>query len=72
MGSTHYRTSRYVVVSVTERFERMSDAWFVLFSYVYSEGGFFKAHLYFPKEYPLRPPKMKFVTEIWHPNSEYL
>jgi ubiquitin-conjugating enzyme E2 G1 len=34
------------------------------------EGGFFKCHLYFPKEYPLRPPKMKFVTEIWHPNSE--
>ncbi|CAD7092489.1 unnamed protein product [Hermetia illucens] len=34
------------------------------------EGGFFKAHLYFPKEYPLRPPRMKFVTEIWHPNIE--
>lgn len=38
--------------------------------YDYSEGGFFKAHLNFPKEYPLRPPKMKFVTEIWHPNSK--
>lgn len=38
----------------------------------FSEGGFFKAHLNFPKEYPLRPPKMKFVTEIWHPNSMYL
>lgn len=36
----------------------------------YSEGGFFKAHLHFPKEYPLRPPRMKFVTEIWHPNIE--
>ncbi|KAH7956947.1 hypothetical protein HPB52_013879 [Rhipicephalus sanguineus] len=34
------------------------------------EGGFFKAHLQFPKEYPLRPPKMKFITEIWHPNIE--
>jgi ubiquitin-conjugating enzyme E2 G1 len=34
------------------------------------EGGFFKCHLYFPKEYPLRPPKMKFVTEIWHPNID--
>lgn len=38
----------------------------------YSEGGFFKAHLHFPKEYPLRPPKMKFITEIWHPNSKSL
>lgn len=34
------------------------------------EGGFFKAHLQFPKEYPLRPPKMKFITEIWHPNID--
>ncbi|XP_050410222.1 ubiquitin-conjugating enzyme E2 G1 [Patella vulgata] len=32
------------------------------------EGGVFKAHLTFPKEYPHRPPKMKFVTEMWHPN----
>lgn len=37
---------------------------------IFSEGGFFKAHLHFPKEYPLRPPRMKFVTEIWHPNSK--
>ncbi|XP_046379201.1 ubiquitin-conjugating enzyme E2 G1-like [Haliotis cracherodii] len=34
------------------------------------EGGFFKAHLLFPKEYPHRPPKMKFVSEIWHPNID--
>ncbi|XP_034458143.1 ubiquitin-conjugating enzyme E2 G1-like [Hippoglossus hippoglossus] len=32
------------------------------------EGGFFKATLTFPRDYPHRPPKMKFVTEIWHPN----
>uniref|UniRef100_A0A3B5LHQ2 Ubiquitin-conjugating enzyme E2 G1 n=1 Tax=Xiphophorus couchianus TaxID=32473 RepID=A0A3B5LHQ2_9TELE len=32
------------------------------------EGGFFKAYLTFPYDYPLRPPKMKFITEIWHPN----
>ncbi|XP_022184664.1 probable ubiquitin-conjugating enzyme E2 7 [Nilaparvata lugens] len=34
------------------------------------EGGFFKAHLIFPKEYPLRPPTMKFVSEMWHPNID--
>eukprot|EP01134_Creolimax_fragrantissima_P001142 CFRG1142T1 len=32
------------------------------------EGGFFKCHLTFPKEYPQRPPKLKFVSSIWHPN----
>lgn len=36
----------------------------------FSEGGFFKALLEFPKEYPQKPPKMKFVSEIWHPNSK--
>lgn len=34
------------------------------------EGGFFKCHLIFPKEYPLRPPKLKVITDIWHPNIE--
>ncbi|RMZ81529.1 hypothetical protein DV737_g2447, partial [Chaetothyriales sp. CBS 132003] len=32
------------------------------------EGGIFPAELRFPKDYPLNPPKMKFLGEIWHPN----
>ncbi|KAK9447876.1 ubiquitin-conjugating enzyme/RWD-like protein [Limtongia smithiae] len=32
------------------------------------EGGFFKAILTFPVEYPLLPPKMRFETPMWHPN----
>ncbi|RXW15389.1 hypothetical protein EST38_g10466 [Candolleomyces aberdarensis] len=32
------------------------------------EGGFFKARLSFPPEFPLLPPKMKFITPMWHPN----
>ncbi|KAI8070591.1 ubiquitin-conjugating enzyme/RWD-like protein [Gilbertella persicaria] len=32
------------------------------------EGGFFKAHLTFPKSYPIEPPTMRFVTEMYHPN----
>lgn len=31
-------------------------------------GGFFRARLSFPPEYPLLPPKMKFETPIFHPN----
>ncbi|KAL9070235.1 MAG: hypothetical protein Q9157_005884 [Trypethelium eluteriae] len=34
----------------------------------YYGGGFFRARLTFPSEYPLLPPKMKFETPIWHPN----
>ena len=32
------------------------------------EGGVFLARLIFPSDYPLNPPKMSFLTEIWHPN----
>jgi ubiquitin-conjugating enzyme E2 G1 len=32
------------------------------------EGGYFTAHLTFPEEYPQRPPKLKFISEMWHPN----
>ncbi|KAF4586229.1 hypothetical protein EYR38_010503 [Pleurotus pulmonarius] len=34
----------------------------------FSEGGFFKARLSFPPEFPLLPPKMRFITPMWHPN----
>ena len=44
--------------------------WILDQSVSHSEGGYFKAHLQFPKEYPQRPPKMKFVTDIWHPNGK--
>ncbi|KAJ3293660.1 Ubiquitin-conjugating enzyme E2 15 [Borealophlyctis nickersoniae] len=32
------------------------------------EGGFFKARLSFPRSYPQMPPKMRFISEMWHPN----
>ncbi|TFK97817.1 ubiquitin-conjugating enzyme [Pterulicium gracile] len=32
------------------------------------EGGFLKARLSFPPEFPLLPPKLKFSTPMWHPN----
>eukprot|EP00276_Gloeochaete_wittrockiana_P008534 CAMPEP_0184643222 /NCGR_PEP_ID=MMETSP0308-20130426/23_1 /TAXON_ID=38269 /ORGANISM="Gloeochaete witrockiana, Strain SAG 46.84" /LENGTH=169 /DNA_ID=CAMNT_0027070989 /DNA_START=105 /DNA_END=614 /DNA_ORIENTATION=+ len=32
------------------------------------EGGMFNAVLSFPKDYPVSPPKMKFVSEMYHPN----
>jgi hypothetical protein len=33
------------------------------------EGGVFPAELKFPKDYPLMPPTMKFLCDIWHPNG---
>lgn len=31
-------------------------------------GGKFHVSIKIPEEYPFRPPLMKFVTKIWHPN----
>jgi len=32
------------------------------------ESGIFKATMSFPDEYPNAPPKMKFISDMWHPN----
>ncbi|RDD41043.1 Ubiquitin-conjugating enzyme E2 G2 [Trichoplax sp. H2] len=32
------------------------------------EGGVFRTQLIFPSDYPLSPPKMRFLCEIFHPN----
>ena len=36
------------------------------------EGGVFPAELKFPRDYPLAPPSMKFICDIWHPNGVWL
>ncbi|CAF1208758.1 unnamed protein product [Rotaria sordida] len=32
------------------------------------EGGYFKADMEFPPTYPFAPPKVRFLTKMWHPN----
>ncbi len=32
------------------------------------EGGIFKLYLDFPNEYPYHPPKVRFITKVFHPN----
>ncbi|KAE8743315.1 Ubiquitin-conjugating enzyme E2 R1 [Frankliniella fusca] len=32
------------------------------------QGGYFKAHMKFPADYPYSPPSIRFLTKVWHPN----
>ncbi|KAH3901878.1 probable Ubiquitin-conjugating enzyme E2 13 [Saccharomycodes ludwigii] len=36
------------------------------------ENGIFKLELFLPDEYPMEPPKVRFLTKIYHPNIDRL
>ncbi|PSN69076.1 ubiquitin-conjugating enzyme [Corynespora cassiicola Philippines] len=36
------------------------------------EGGIFKLELFLPEDYPMTPPKVRFLTKIYHPNIDRL
>merc|ERR1719463_260233 len=36
------------------------------------EGGKFRLELFLPGEYPMAPPKVRFLTKIYHPNIDRL
>jgi ubiquitin-conjugating enzyme E2 N len=44
---------------------KRSDYWHTLIFY---KGGQFKLELFLPEEYPMAPPKVRFLTKIYHPN----
>ena len=35
-------------------------------------GGIFKLELFLPDDYPMAPPKIRFLTKIFHPNVDKL
>ncbi len=36
------------------------------------EGGIFKLELFLGSEYPMEPPKVRFLTKLYHPNVDKL
>ena len=39
-----------------------------LIRFFMSTDGIFKLELFLPEEYPMAPPKVRFLTKIYHPN----
>ncbi|KAF2873188.1 ubiquitin-conjugating enzyme E2 N [Massariosphaeria phaeospora] len=38
----------------------------------YEAGGIFQLELFLPDDYPMTPPKVRFLTKIYHPNIDRL
>lgn len=36
------------------------------------EGGLYRLELFLPEQYPMEPPKVRFLTKIFHPNIDKL
>ena len=47
-----------------------SVVWYVLM--IAMIGGTFKLELFLPDDYPMTPPKVRFLTKIYHPNIDRL
>jgi ubiquitin-protein ligase len=33
------------------------------------EGGVFQLNMSFPRDYPMAPPELRFISDFWHPNG---
>jgi ubiquitin-protein ligase len=51
--------------------ERRSPV-FISILITFTLGGIFRLELFLPDDYPMTPPKIRFLTKIYHPNIDRL
>jgi ubiquitin-protein ligase len=51
---------------------KLQALWKLPSKVIFYSGGMFKLELYLPEEYPMVPPKVLFITKIYHPNVDKL
>ena len=68
-GHTHTHTHTHSINTIHTRHSRLHPSGPEGTCF---EGGVFVTELIFPPDYPLSPPKMRFISEIFHPNGKYL
>jgi ubiquitin-conjugating enzyme E2 N len=66
-ASPHEDNLRYFNVEITGPESTPFEGIFTL-----KEGGRFKLELFLPDSYPMEPPKVRFLTKIYHPNIDKL
>ena len=79
MASPHEDNLRYFDVIITGPESSPYEGiffhhfyWFLRELYSHAKGGIFKLELFLPDEYPMCPPKVRFLTKIYHPNIDKL
>lgn len=43
-----------------------------MITHYFHTGGIFRLELFLPDDYPMTPPKIRFLTKIYHPNIDRL
>jgi ubiquitin-conjugating enzyme E2 N len=52
--------------------ERRSPVFVSILTSFTTLGGIFRLELFLPDDYPMTPPKIRFLTKIYHPNIDRL
>lgn len=59
-------------MSLFQLFAPLTESQLIAKTSQYHPGGVFKLELFLPDDYPMTPPKIRFLTKIFHPNVDKL